>query len=89
MIHRTLTISGVVQGVGFRAWVLRLACKIGVNGWVKNNTDGTVSVCAEGEELVVDDFITAVRIGPAGATVESSTVDDGAIEGYTEFRLVL
>jgi DNA ligase D-like protein (predicted 3'-phosphoesterase) len=44
------TVSGTVQGVGFREAVRRRAVELGVTGWVRNADDGTVAVHAEGHE---------------------------------------
>ena len=40
--------SGVVQGVGFRVTVRHVAAELGVVGWVRNNSDGTVTMSASG-----------------------------------------
>lgn len=45
---RRLTVRGRVQGVGFRAWTVREAKALGLDGWVRNRRDGTVEVLACG-----------------------------------------
>lgn len=52
--------SGRVQGVGFRAYVQHVAQNISINGWVKNLTDGTVEIEAEGPDDVVERFISII-----------------------------
>ncbi|GAB4365222.1 MAG: hypothetical protein Kow009_01960 [Spirochaetales bacterium] len=65
-----LRITGRVQGVGFRYWTARLAERMGVVGWVKNEMDGSVTVVCEGPEDRVNRFVQQVRQGPPGARVD-------------------
>ncbi|MBC6369330.1 acylphosphatase [Lactobacillus sp. ESL0261] len=51
-----LTISGIVQGVGFRWSVLNLAQKMGMTGSVRNNSDGTVTITLQAELSRVNQF---------------------------------
>ncbi len=62
-------IRGHVQNVGFRDFVVRRANRLGVRGWVRNRSDGTVEVlaAADGE---VDALLEACRLGPNAARVE-------------------
>ena len=64
------TVHGYVQGVGFRWYVVRRASRLGLSGWTANESDGTVSVVAEGSPAALDDLLEALRRGPAGASVE-------------------
>ena len=64
-----VTIDGRVQGVGFRAFVLRKASELGVKGWVRNRRDGRVEVVAEAERTTLDKFLVALRRGPSAAMV--------------------
>jgi acylphosphatase len=63
-----------VQGVGFRWYVRERARRLGLRGWVKNNSDGSVAVVAAGAESVLARFVEDLAIGPQGAKV--SSVDD-------------
>ena len=45
-----IRIAGRVQGIGYRAWVVKTATKLGLKGWVRNLTDGTVEILASGDQ---------------------------------------
>lgn len=64
MINIHLTIAGRVQGVGFRWGTLRLAQELGLNGFVKNLSDGTVYVEVQGPKQIVAKFIDRLSQGP-------------------------
>lgn len=55
-----VTFSGQVQGIGFRASVKNWAEGLGLGGWVRNNLDGTVEVEAEGEDEILQSFLTKI-----------------------------
>ena len=63
---RFLRVRGVVQGVGFRPFVFRLAQSHGITGWVLNGDDG-VEVHAEGEEEALDAFVRDLQAMPPPA----------------------
>lgn len=63
-------IYGRVQGVGFRYFTWKEAEKLGIKGWVKNRTDGSVEVVAQGDEKQLDDFSRWLQVGPRTAKVE-------------------
>ena len=71
--RETATISvivhGVVQGVGFRFFVSRVAYRLGVSGWVKNLPDGAVEIQATGPRETLDELLDAVGDGPPGSRV--------------------
>jgi len=81
-----LTISGHVQGVGFRYSALQRARSRGVAGWVRNNADGTVEAVFEGEPEAVDALVTWCRRGPSGARVDDVRVELEAPIGEDGFR---
>ena len=65
-----LIICGDVVGVGYRAWVLRLAQNFRLVGWVKNRQNRTVELVAEGEPEVLEKLIVACKKGPDVAWIE-------------------
>jgi acylphosphatase len=71
-------ISGVVQGVGYRAWTERRANQLGLSGWVRNRLDGDVEAVFSGAEDAVDAMLAACRAGPRGAEVQKLEVSEGA-----------
>ena len=77
-----LRITGRVQGVGYRLWMTRTAASLGLRGWVRNRTDGSVEALVTGAPETVAAMIEAARKGPVGAHVSDVTVtpdkDDGS-----------
>ena len=71
MSHKqvSVTISGLVQGVGFRHSLCRQARTRNISGWVRNRADGAVEALFQGEKDSVDDLIEWCRIGPVFAEV--------------------
>ncbi len=70
-------VTGKVQGIGFRAYVLQQARMQGLVGYVCNLEDGGVEVVAEGAQLGLEHLVTALRGGPPGAAVSGVNVDWG------------
>lgn len=69
--QRYCIVTGRVQRVGFRAFVIEAARSLGVNGWVRNQADGrSVAVMAEGSAEALDRLVEQLRHGPPGARVE-------------------
>ena len=69
------TVSGRVQGVGFRRWAERQAEKLNLSGWVRNLSDGRVEIMAEGLETNELAFWQACRKGPLfGKVIEINWV---------------
>lgn len=71
-----LRIHGRVQGVGYRYWAVRQARKLGLRGWVRNRSDGTVEAVASGTKDALDAFVAACHAGPSVARVLSIDVED-------------
>lgn len=82
-----ITVTGRVQGVGFRMFVQRHAAALRLDGWVRNRRDGSVEIMASGEPRQVDQLVERATTGPALAKVEEITVraaeDDGTV-GFDE-----
>jgi acylphosphatase len=83
-----VAISGVVQGVGYRAWVERQARSRGLAGWVRNRRDGSVEAVFRGDDASVDMMIAACRSGPSMAAVEEVTVTDLLVDdAFRDFEV--
>ncbi|MER3403205.1 MAG: acylphosphatase [Armatimonadota bacterium] len=68
-------VHGRVQGVGFRWFVYEHATQLGLTGYVRNLSDGSVEVVAEGEESTLQGFVADVlQKGPPGAKVVEVTL---------------
>jgi acylphosphatase len=79
-------VRGRVQGVGFRWFVMQEADALGLSGWVRNLSDGSVEVEAEGENL--EAFREVLRKGPPSADVVSVDFEDREPQGGAGFRVV-
>lgn len=77
-----LTVFGRVQGVGFRAFVLREAQRRGLRGWVRNRSDGSVEAVLIGADGAVAAVVAACDAGPPAARVDGverlPIADDGS-----------
>ncbi|WP_439598614.1 acylphosphatase [Falsiroseomonas sp.] len=69
MIARLLAITGRVQGVGYRDWMVKQAQRLGLNGWVRNRPDGSVRALVAGPVEAVQAMVEACRRGPFFARV--------------------
>ncbi len=82
-----LEVTGVVQGVGFRPFVHRLARRHGLAGWVRN-AGGAVQVELEGSDASIADFLTELRReAPPLARIEDLTVERVAPAGLAGFEI--
>ena len=80
-------VKGIVQGVGFRPFVYRMAKKYLINGWVLNATDG-VHIHAEGESPLVDEFIMELSDNaPAASRVEEIDIKEVPLEDFDSFEI--
>ena len=86
-IARHVRIRGRVQGVFFRAWTRDEARAIGVAGWIRNCSDGSVEAQIEGEDEAVGEFINLLREGPPGARVQAVDVEESDLEGLSDFEV--
>ena len=69
-----IRVSGRVQGVWFRGWAVGKATELGLAGWVRNITDGSVEVLVNGPKDIVDQMIEACRSGPPSASVDDVAI---------------
>lgn len=82
------TITGVVQGVGFRWNVLHLAESLGVTGWVRNELDGSVALEVQGNSLALLRFFDKMPYCARWAQVEHiAQTALPPVEGERRFRI--
>lgn len=82
-----LRISGLVQGVGFRPFIYRLAHRHRINGWVENTTSG-VNIRAEGSPKDVMDFIQSINTySPPASSVDHIEAIEQEHEAYKGFEI--
>lgn len=79
-----IIVKGIVQGVGFRYFILRKANDLQLTGYVQNLYNGDVLIIAEGEKFSIDELVNYAKTGPVSATVESYSVK--VSEYKNEFR---
>jgi len=83
----SIEVRGVVQGVGFRPFVYRLAIDHGVRGWILNSAEG-VKVHVEGDRGPVDSFIEHFRAQPPpSVTISSLRIEPAVVLGLREFTI--
>lgn len=70
-----IRVYGDVQGVGFRFTAIEVARDLGLTGWAKNNTDGSVEIVAEGPKERLENLISWAKKGPPLAGVEKVDVE--------------
>lgn len=74
MIRVKIRCTGRVQGVFFRKYTSITAKQLDIVGWVRNEPDGTVLICAEGEENRIEKLINWCRTGSPSAQVEDVSI---------------
>jgi len=84
MTRAELVVSGIVQGVFYRASAQQEAQRLGLAGEICNLPGGEVEAIVEGEKAAIEEFIAWCRRGPPAARVEDVRVRWGAARG--EFR---
>jgi hydrogenase maturation protein HypF len=83
----SIQVRGIVQGVGFRPFVYRLACAYGLKGWVRNGQEG-VEICVEGREEPLQSFLEQLKTRPPMASrISSLQVETACASGFSEFTI--
>ena len=80
-------VKGRVQGVFYRASTVEQAILLGVNGWVRNLSDGRVELVVSGEAAAVDRLIAWLWRGPPQAFVEAVTLEEWTAEVEPGFSI--
>ena len=83
-----VTVRGVVQGVGFRPFIYRLAHEHKLAGWVRN-TSGSVEIEVEGEQPAVDRFLEEIgKSAPPMARIEEIASSPLRHQGHAGFKII-
>ncbi len=86
--RQAVLVRGVVQGVGFRPFIFRLAHETRLGGFIGNNTDG-VTIEIEGEGSQLETFLARLRTdAPPMSRIDSVAVEDLVPTGESEFRII-
>lgn len=86
-IARKYVVKGRVQGVGFRAFVERVARALGVRGWARNRSDGTVEVYATGMPEQLSELEGYLWKGPGMSDVRGVDQTEAALEDHVDFQI--
>lgn len=87
-IRRSILVKGFVQGGSYRTQTQRVANHLGVRGWVRNVSNGTVEACLEGDEQAVDTLIAWCAFGPRSGRVDEVQILDADFGGgFPDFSI--
>ncbi len=86
-IRVRMLIWGVVQGVFFRANTVEKARSLNLSGWVRNLSDGSVEVVAEGPRDALVDLVRWCHKGPAEARVDKVDIEWQSVVGEQGFEI--
>jgi acylphosphatase len=91
-VRKRISVTGIVQGVGYRYWALSRAREMALSGYVRNMPDGSVELVLQGPEPMIQRMIEFCGRGPAWASVRSVEVVETASSDPEEdgqpFRVV-
>jgi acylphosphatase len=85
--HMNIKVSGIVQGVFFRASTKKKADELGVKGFVRNERDGSVYIEAEADEDVLKNFISWCEAGPPSASVDRCECSESTAQHFELFEI--
>jgi acylphosphatase len=83
-----IVVNGLVQGVGFRYFVLRKAEKFGLKGYTKNLYSGEVFTEVEGPRYLIGELFSEIKIGPGYSNVKNASIRwSEAKNEFTRFEI--
>nr|WP_269801575.1 acylphosphatase [Primorskyibacter marinus] len=80
-------ITGRVQGVSFRAWTCERARELGISGWARNRSNGSVEGLVSGSSEAVETLIAALHEGPPAAEVKDVRATETETHAESGFRI--
>jgi len=84
----TVRIEGRVQGVYYRAWTYDTAQSLGLDGWVRNASDGNVEAVFSGAAAQVEEMLARCKDGPPDAKVTAVTITDEGGAPPSGFKVI-
>lgn len=83
-----IIVKGLVQGVGFRWFVMKNAQQLGLKGYTKNLMGGEVYTVAEGDRALLEELFKKIKIGPMHADVRDASIKwSDATNEFTSFEI--
>ena len=82
-----IRVTGKVQGVFFRASTQEKAKSLHLCGWVRNESDGSVLIHAEGDKAAIQELLDWCHQGPPQASVQAVQVEEASKEGLSDFNV--
>ncbi len=80
--------NGLVQGVGFRYFIIKNAESLGLNGYTKNLYSGEVLTVVEGSRAKIEELFKRIKVGPSHASVKNCKVNWGESKNeFTHFEI--
>ncbi len=76
MLGSHISVYGEVQGSGFRSWAKEQCAKLGLSGWARKASDGSIEIFVQGEGDSINSFISLCWDGPAFSHVDDVLVQD-------------
>ena len=88
LLAQQIKITGLVQGVGFRPFVYRMAINNNITGWVENNNEG-VTIHAEASQQRLEQFITDLKTqAPEAASIREISISEAQTHNYIDFKII-
>jgi len=84
MIRATITITGDVQGAGYRTYIIMVARKLGLEGYTENLPNGVINVVCEGKKEKIGEFVSKIKIKNEVVEVEDTKIKYDKLTG--EFK---
>lgn len=74
-LRAEILVNGLVQGVGFRYFVVKHASRLNLKGYVKNLYTGEVLTVVEGDKVNIEEIFKLIKLGPSHAHVKNARID--------------